>query len=319
MIRRPPARIALALLIALSGVALVTVLLGGCGGGGAGGQTAAGSGPARGGGAASHEPVIVAAGDIASCSTSADDDTARLVARTPGTVAALGDDAYPSGSPSQYKDCYGPTWGRFKGRTRPAPGNHEYISSPRAAGYFGYFGAAAGGRDGWYSYEVSGWHMVVLNSNCAFVGGCDAGSRQAKWLRADLAAHPARCTLAYWHHPRFSSGERHGDSPFMAPLWQILYDAGADVVLSGHDHGYERFAPKTASGRVDRAHGIREFVVGTGGAGLYPFNPPEHGSERRQTGTYGVLKLSLTGSGYSWRFLRAAGKPFSDSGSGRCH
>jgi 3',5'-cyclic AMP phosphodiesterase CpdA len=292
----------------------VLALLPGCGAG----DSAPEAATAAGGGAA-HEPVIVAAGDIASCSRSADDATARLVARTPGTVAALGDDAYPSGSPSQYRDCYGPTWGRFKARTRPAPGNHEYILSRGAAGYFGYFGSRAGGREGWYSYNVAGWHVIVLNSVCDLVGGCGAGSRQAKWLKADLAAHPARCTLAYWHHPRFSSGQKHGDSPFMAPLWQILQDAGADVVLSGHEHGYERFAPKTAGGRVDRSRGIREFVVGTGGAPPYPFDPPERGSEVRQTGTYGVLKLSLTRRGYSWRFLRAAGKPFSDSGTARCH
>jgi 3',5'-cyclic AMP phosphodiesterase CpdA len=308
---RPFPRIALALVLAVAAVVVVLAVRGGDGSG------SVSSGP--GGGAPSNDPVIVAAGDIASCSTTADDATARLAARTPGTVAALGDDAYPSGSPSQYKDCYGPTWGRFKARTRPAPGNHEYILSQRAAGYFGYFGSAAGGRDGWYSYEVGPWHVIVLNSVCDLVGGCGAGSRQAKWLKADLAAHPTRCTLAYWHHPRFSSGQRHGDSPFMAPLWKILDNAGADVVLSGHDHGYERFAPKTADGRIDRAHGIREFVVGTGGAEPYPFDPPERGSERRQTGTYGLLKLSLTRRGYSWRFLRAAGKPFSDSGSARCN
>ena len=208
--------------------------------------------------------VLVGAGDIASCGSSGDEATAALLAGIDGTVFTLGDNVYDSGTAAEFATCYDPSWGRYRARTSPAPGNHDYVTA-NAAGYFGYFGAAAGDPStGYYAYDLGGWRVVAINSNCAAVGGCQAGSAQERWLRADLAAHPAACTLAYWHHPRFNSGE-HGNSAEMQPIWQALYDAGAEVVLSGHDHHYERFAPQAPDGSSDPQRGIREFVVGTGG------------------------------------------------------
>jgi hypothetical protein len=184
------------------------------------------------------DPILVAVGDIASCSSDGDEATAALLDGLSGTIATLGDHAYRSGTPQEFADCYDPSWGRHKDRTRPAPGNHDYETSG-AAGYFDYFGAAAGepGK-GYYSYDLGTWHIVVLNSNCSQVGGCGEGTPQEQWLREDLAAHPATCTLAYWHHPLFSSGTEHGGNESMQPVWQALYDAGADVVLAGHEHNY---------------------------------------------------------------------------------
>jgi hypothetical protein len=262
--------------------------------------------------------VLVAGGDIASCNSTGDETTARLAEALPGTVALLGDNAYESGSPAEYANCYDPTWGRFKARTRPAPGNHEYLT-PAAAGYFGYFGAAAGAPDkGYYSYELGSWHIVVLNSNCPIVS-CSRNSPQETWLRADLAAHPATCTLAYWHHPRFSSGQ-HGDDPRVSPLWQALADAGADVVLSGHDHDYERFVALAPDGTADAAHGIVEFVVGTGGRSHYRFTRPQPStSVVRNDDTFGVLQLTLRPTGYDWKFVAEPGKTFADAGSANCH
>ncbi|HEY6090545.1 MAG TPA: metallophosphoesterase [Gemmatimonadales bacterium] len=258
--------------------------------------------------------VLVGAGDIASCSTTADEATASLIDAINGTVFTAGDNAYDNGSPSDYANCYGPSWGRFKSRTRPAIGNHDY-NTPSAAGYFGYYGAAgASNGNAYYSYDAGAWHVVVLDSNI----GMTAGSTQETWLRADLAAHPARCTLAIWHHPRFSSGH-HGSSTAVQPLWQALYDAGADLIVSGHDHIYERFAPQTPAGQVDNTRGIREFVVGTGGAGLYQFEHPAPNSEVKNNTTHGVLKLTLTATGYSWQFIPVAGSTFTDSGSASCH
>ena len=263
--------------------------------------------------------IILAAGDIAACDSNGDEATAQLVARRPGTVLALGDEAYDDGSAEQFSGCYSPSWGRFKTRTRPAPGNHEYHSGA-AAGYFGYFGAAAGPRGGgYYSFDLGGWHIISLNSNCSDIGGCDTGSPQERWLRADLVRHRARCTLAYWHHPRFSSGTKHGNDDAMQPIWQALYTGGADVVLSGHEHNYERFAPQTASGKLDRARGIREFVVGTGGKSHYQLGKPIANSEVRNDNTFGILELRLRRSGYSWKFIPIAGGQFTDSGSASCH
>lgn len=268
---------------------------------------------------AGGEATLIAAGDIASCTSDGDSQTAALIATVPGTVATLGDNAYPLGLPGQFAECYAPTWGAFKDRTRPAPGNHDY-AVPGAPGYYGYFGAAAGqpGK-GYYSYELGAWHIVAINSNCAAIGGCGNGSPQQRWLRADLAAHPATCTLAYWHHPRFSSGAEHGDDPAMTDIWQTLQDAGADVVLSGHDHDYERFAPQDAAGAADPAHGIREFVVGTGGASYYPFGPREANTEARNNTAFGVLVLTLRPDSYRWRFVPVADGAFTDQGSGACH
>jgi len=209
--------------------------------------------------------VLIAAGDIADCDSTGDEATAELVDQIPGTIATLGDNVYPVGHAKRFAECYDSSWGQFKARTRPAVGNHEY-ETRAAAGYFQYFGSAAGNpATGYYSYDLGNWHMVVLNSNCEkIIGGCQVGSPQEQWLRADLSAHPATCTLAYWHHPRFSSGQ-HGNAVEMQPIWQALYAAGVDVVLNGHDHNYERFAPQDATGRADPERGIREFVVGTGG------------------------------------------------------
>jgi hypothetical protein len=263
--------------------------------------------------------VLVAAGDIADCTDlSGAEATAKLLEQTPGTVAALGDLAYPDGSKENFV-CYDKTWGRVKSRTRPAVGNHEFHSTG-ATYYFQYFGAAGGDpANGYYSYDLGSWHIIVLNSECEEVGGCGAGSREEKWLRADLAAHPVACTLAYWHKPLFSSGGKHGDDLAMKPFWQALYDAHADVVLGGHDHDYERFAPQTPGAAADPQNGIREFVVGTGGKNHRPFSPPHANSEIRNADAFGVLKLTLKSGGYDWQFIPEAGKAFADSGSGSCH
>jgi hypothetical protein len=263
--------------------------------------------------------VLVGAGDIADCrDLSGAKATAKLLEKIPGTVMAVGDLAYPDGSKENFK-CYDKTWGRVKSRTRPAGGNHEFHSSG-AAPYFDYFGAAAGDpKTGYYSYELGTWHIIVLNSECQDLGGCEAGSAEEKWLRADLAAHPAACTLAYWHKPLFSSGSAHGDAPEFQPFWQALYDANADVVINGHDHDYERFAPQAPDASPDSARGIREFVVGTGGKNHRPFVAPHANSEVRNADAFGVLKLTLRAGAYDWQFIPEAGKSFTDSGSGTCH
>ena len=269
----------------------------------------------------SSEPssVLIGAGDIADCTDlSGAEATAKLLEQNTGTVMAVGDLAYPDGSKENF-DCYDKTWGRVKARTRPAVGNHEFHSTG-ATFYFKYFGAAAGdAKEGYYSYELGTWHIVVLNSECAEVGGCNAGSRQEKWLRGDLAAHPAACTLAYWHKPLFSSGGKHGDDPEIKPLWQALYEANADVVVNGHDHDYERFAPQDPDAKADAQRGIREFVAGTGGKNHRPFAEPHANSEVRNADAFGVLKLTLKPGGYDWQFIPEPGKNFTDAGSGVCH
>ncbi len=264
------------------------------------------------------DPVVVAAGDIAACHTTGAQQTAALIDNIAGTVITLGDNAYESGTLSQFTSCYDPSWGQLKARTFPSVGNHEYLTK-NAAGYFGYFGAAAGGPNkGYYSYDLGSWHIVVINTNCSEVGGCGVNSPQGQWLSADLAAHPALCTMAYWHQPRFSSGE-HGNDTGLIPFWQILYNAGVDLVLNGHDHDYERFAPQDPNGAADPVRGIREFVVGTGGKGLRPITTTIANSEVHNDNTLGVLKLTLHPSGYDWQFIPVAGKTFTDSGSGMCH
>ena len=232
-------------------------------------------------------------------------------------VLALGDIQYNNGSQSQYAASYNPTWGRFKSITRPAIGNHDY-GTPTLY-YFSYFGSKAGAPSkGYYSWDLGAWHMVVLNSNCAQVS-CAAGSPQENWLRADLAAHPTRCTLAYWHHPRFSSGQA-GDAIEMTTLWSDLVAGGADVALTGHDHEYERFAPQSATGARDVANGTRQFVVGTGGVNLMSFRAAaQPNSEVRSNSTFGFLSLSLAPGSYSWRFVSVPSGGFSDSGSNSCH
>ncbi|MDX6677113.1 MAG: hypothetical protein QOE31_1165 [Solirubrobacteraceae bacterium] len=281
-------------------------------------------------------PVVAAAGDI-SCDpgspnrrdliagTCLDRETSDLlVNRELDAVLALGDLQYERGELSAFESSYDPTWGRMKPITHPVVGNHEYLT-PGAAGYFDYFNGPGGldgraGRrgEGWYSFDVGGWHLVALNSICDEVGGCDAGSRQLEWLRADLAAHPARCTLAYWHHPRFSSGEP-GSNVRTDAFWRVLYDAGAELVLSGHAHDYERFAPQNPDALRDDARGIRQFVVGTGGKNNYAFGVVQPNSEVRDAQTSGVLLLTLRPDGYDWRFAAVPGGLLGDAGSGDCH
>jgi len=264
------------------------------------------------------DPVLVGAGDIASCSSLGDEATANLLDGIAGTVFTTGDNVYPDGTAAQYATCYDPTWGRHKARTRPAVGNHEY-HTPGASAYFDYFGAAAGDPNrGYYSYDLGAWHIVVLNSNCDQVGGCGAGSPQEQWLRADLTAHPTACSLAYWHAPRYSSGIIHGSSRAMATIWQVLYDYGAEVVLTGHEHHYERFARQDANGVADPQRGIREFVLGMGGNSHYAFGTPIANSEVRNSDTFGVLKLTLHATSYDWQFIPEAGKILTDAGSENC-
>jgi hypothetical protein len=269
--------------------------------------------------AANAPPVVLlGAGDIADCALDGARKTADVVAGETGWVFTLGDNAYPDGSPAEFASCYAPTWGRFLDRTiLPAPGNHDW-DTDGAAGYRAYFGSRAT-PDGetWYSMDLATWHIVVLDSDCAKVGGCDAGSPQGKWLAADLRASKSRCTLALWHQPRFSSGV-HGDDPEVAPFWDLLHDDGADLVLNGHDHDYERFAPMDPSGKVDKFGGMRELVVGTGGAELRGFVRAEPSSEFRQAGSWGVLRLTLYPFQYTWEFLPATGQ-IADGGRTLCH
>jgi hypothetical protein len=269
--------------------------------------------------AAPPPATLLAAGDIASCDSAGDELTGSLLDLVPGaTVATLGDTVYETGTAAEFAACYDTTWGKAKVRTKPAPGNHDYLTF-RAGGYYAYFGPTAGDQfKGYYSYDLGAWHVLVLNSNCGWVA-CDAGSPQEQWIRKDLDEHPSVCTLAYWHHPRFSSGAEHGSNLTMVDIYATLYERGVDVVLAGHDHDYERFAPLDPAGAVDQARGIRSFVVGTGGRSHYPFGTPLPGSEVRNADTYGVLSLTLRATGYDWRFLTPPGSKFTDAGSGGCH
>jgi len=262
--------------------------------------------------------VLTGAGDMAKCGIDGAMQTSDLLETQPGWFFTLGDNAYEDGSAKNFADCYTPTWGRVLDRTiLPVVGNHDWLT-PGAAGYRDYFGVQAEpfGRT-WYSMDLGAWHIVVLDSDCSKVGGCNANSEQGKWLANDLAQSTAQCTLAMWHHPRFSSGE-HGDNEGTAPFWDMLYQAGAELVLNGHDHDYERFAPMNPSGDVVRPGGIREIVVGTGGGGTRPFNKTAPHSEFRLTGTYGVIQLTLHPASYDWEFMPTSGS-VSDSGSAPCH
>jgi hypothetical protein len=256
--------------------------------------------------------VVLAAGDIASCSSDGDERTAALLDKHRGTILALGDIAYDSGTVQEFQECFAPSWGRHKARIRPTPGNHEYRSD--SSGYFQYFGAAAGpGERGYYSFNLGSWHIVSLNSE----RDTSADGNQLRWLRADLARAKARCVLAFWHRPRWSAGA-YEDDVKTAPFWNTLYAARADVVLAAHDHNYQRYPPLNRRGEIDRARGIRSFVVGTGGGGrLYELRS----DFRRRTsnrGTWGLLQLTLRPAGYSWRFVPAAGGSYRDIGSATC-
>ncbi len=260
-------------------------------------------------------PVLVGAGDIASCVSKGDEATAAILDTVPGIVIAPGDIAYESGSDDDFAQCYAPSWGRHRLRTRPAPGNHEYLT-PGARSYYDYFGANAGNPDqGYFSYDVAGWHVIVVNSSVD-VG---ADSPQLQWLVKDLAANRARCTVAYWHHPVFTSGP-NGSAVRMRTVWRALYDFGADIIINGHDHVYERFAPQDPNGNADSIRGIRQFTVGTGGRSLYPlFSIRAKNSQVGSSATYGVLKLTLHPSSYDWVFIPVTPGKFQDSGTADCH
>ena len=263
------------------------------------------------------DPVLVGAADIAYCSHDEDEATARLLDEIPGTVFAAGDNAYGRGTERQFRECYGQTWGRHLDRTRAVPGNHDY-DTDEGAPYREYFGDASLGPDGetWYSFDLGTWHVVMLDSNCTHVD-CEDDSDQVRWLTEDLAASDAECTVAIFHHPRFSSGF-HGDDRDVAPFWDVLYEAGADVVLNGHDHDYERFAPQDPDANEDRRAGLRQFIVGTGGAPLRGFEEIAANSELRAAIAHGVLKMTLRDGTYEWEFIATSG-PFSDRGSAACH
>ena len=286
-------------------------------------------------------PVLVGAGDIARCyqpenpaaitppSLTAAESTAMILDRIPGTVMAVGDNAYEFGSLSDYLLCYHPTWGRHKARTRPAAGNHEYLT-PGAAGYFAYFFPDGAAPTGYYSYDLGRWHVVVLNSMTQWTAcpppktspddgrTCVGDVAQRLWLVTDLETHRNRCTIAYFHHPRFSSA-RHGSQYEMQQFWDILYAAGVDVVVSAHDHVYERFGPQDPDGNRDERRGIRQFTVGTGGAELYEFHTILPNSEVRFNDTHGVLALALGNQRYGWAFIPVEGGTARDFGSGLCH
>ncbi|HXU01657.1 MAG TPA: metallophosphoesterase [Polyangia bacterium] len=288
--------------------------------------------------AAGHGPdsvVIAAAGDIA-CGGCEQGATADLLdqllqSRHIAAVLPLGDEAYASGLLSEFQSFYAPSWGRpeLLAITHPIPGNHEYADA-QAAGYFDFFDGSgrtsgiAGPRGaGYYSFDVGGWHLIALNTSdeCRWVS-CDAGSPQHQWLVADLAAHPSSCTLAFWHHPRFQAGTVSGEAVAAAPLWDALFDAGAEIVLNGHEHGYQQLAPLNKAGEVDAARGIRTFIVGTGG-GDYDttFGGPHAAAlEAKIVGVHGVLEMTLRRDGYDWRFITVGGDtPDGASGSAACH
>lgn len=264
---------------------------------------------------AAADPVLVGAGDIARCRNKTDALTADLIAAIPGHVFAAGDLAYPKGSAKDFRNCYGPSWGAFRNRTSPVVGNHEY-EQPGAKPYFAYFGKRAGpSGKGWYAYNLGTWRIYVLNSNCEIVR-CGSKSAQGRWLRADLAAHPHACVAAIWHHPLFSSGF-HGPITLSRRLWRPLAAAGADIVINGHDHDYERFEPQTIDG-VASPSGMREFVVGTGGTSLRAFVSNAANSAARNAGTHGVLKLTLSPGAYTWQFVPVEGDSWTDAGTAAC-
>lgn len=263
---------------------------------------------------------MIGAGDIAHCDRFEDELTANLVESIPGTVFTAGDHADPDGTQEQFEECYAPTWGRpaIKDRTRPAPGDNDY-DTPGAAGYFAFFGDAAGEPGaGYYAYDVGAWRVYVLNSNCGSIGGCGEGSAQQAWLVRDLAAEPRRCVMAIWHHPYFTSGRSEGGDSSTRNFWRIFQEAGAEMVISGHDHHYERFAPKLGDGSVDDS-GIVQFILGTGGSRPDDMFVDAPHSRARAFDVFGALRLELGNDGYRFDFITVAGPQFTDSGSAECH
>ncbi len=259
--------------------------------------------------ASAAQVVLVGAGDISTCSNNNDEATAKLLDSISGTVFTLGDNAYSSGTLAEYTNCYKPTWGRDKSRTKPIPGNHEYLTSG-ASGYFNYFG----NPPKYYAYNAGDWRVYALNSEI----DTSTTSAQVQWLKNDLAANPHKCVMAYWHRARWSSGTTHGSDSKVQPLWQVLYNAKAEIVVTGHEHNYERFAQMNGSGQAV-SQGLREFVVGTGGDGHYGFGTILPVSRVHNSTTFGVLKLTLRTGGYDWQFVPVAGKTFTDSGSTSCY
>jgi len=268
-------------------------------------------------------PALVGAGDIADCNSTKDDATANQLDNIPGTVFADGDNAYPNGTATNFTNCYDPTWGRHKARTRPVVGNHEYDSSGTAAPYFAYFGAASadplGNGFGYYSYDLGAWHIIVLNSDS---GVTNASSGQLTWLQNDLVGRANQCVLALWHRPVFTSGSSGGAGTKVRRLWQALENGGAEVVINGHDHLYERFAPQDSLGNATSA-GMREFIVGTGGGeshGNFPNSPANVEASDAANFSRGVLRLTLYPNAYRWEFIAAQGQgTYSDSGTASCH
>jgi len=308
------------------------VAVGSCGGGSSSPSTPVPS-PSASATPVSADPVIAAAADVAcgpetapSAETCRQFDTSeRIIDLNPSLVILPGDIQYLQGRYEDFLRYYDVTWGRFKAITRPVPGNHEYQLHSDARGYFDYFngigvsdGPAGPRGQGFYSFDVGSWHVIALNSNCERVGGCGVDSTQWRWLRDDLRASRAACTLAFAHHPRFSSG-RNGSSSGMQAFWQLLVDNGVELLVSGHDHSYERFAPMNASGAADSARGARQFVVGTGGFNLYEFRTALAASEVRIQGVFGVLKVVLHASAYEWEFLPIVGQAGRDAGVQACH
>ena len=268
--------------------------------------------PAAGGSFATQ--ILIGAGDIGQCGSPGPDATAALLDQQPGTVFTAGDNAYPNGSAGDFRDCYAPNWGRHRSRTWAVPGNHDYQAAG-AIDYFTYFGPRAGpGMQGYYAYSLGAWRILALNSEI----DTSAGSAQAAWLRNELASSgTGTCTAAYWHRPLASSGP-HGDNPDMRDLFRILYDAGVEFIVNGHDHLYERFQPLDADGRVDALRGVREFVVGTGGAPLTMPVRMRAGSEVQGV-AWGVVRFELAPGSYRWQFVPAGGESFQDSGFDSCH
>lgn len=258
---------------------------------------------------AKEDVTFVGAGDISMCNNDYDEATAALLDNIPGTVFTTGDNVYSDGTAEQFKNCYDPTWGRVKDRIKPVPGNHDYHTEGASA-YYQYFNNVPE----YYAYDLGSWRIYALNSDIDI----SEDSPQVKWLKLDLATHPNQCVLAYWHVPRWSSGSTHGSSKDIQVLWKVLYNAGAELVLNGHEHNYERFMPMNAEGLSD-PQGLREIVVGTGGGKPYPFGDPLPTSDVRNSPIYGVLKLTLHSGSYDWQFVPVAGSSFTDSGSTECH
>lgn len=278
-------------------------------------------------------PVLYVAGDIASCDSEGDEATADLLNGLPGTVLIAGDVAYETGSEANFSNCFDSSWGRHKNRTRPVPGNHEY-STAGASGYFAYFGEAAGDPGkGYYAFDAGPWRVLMLNSECEQIGGCDETSPQTEWLRAELADDARRCVLAVWHKPRLAAGTHAGENPQLLPLWQAAYDGGVDLVVNGHDHNYQRYGEMNRSlDGIDEGRGVREIVVGTGGKDITDIDPalaestagleewadvPGDGDGR--DAAFGVLKLTLRADSYDWEFLPVAGESYTDKGTANCN